>query len=310
MAGMELVDARYVDYSKLDTPTLIADDFFDAGCVLGPEVTDWRRIDLGALGGVTTINGSEAGRGRSGDVMGHPFEALAWLASLMSQRGHGLRAGEFIFTGSVVETKWWRQATTSSWTSSVSVGWRPLSPPDFLRGPSPTGAQRACCRANHQQESIHDRSHVVRLRAICNVARRERGRRHQSVGRCRRPHHVFRQPAEAGRHEVRQARNQRGGPYCAARTERRRGPGERVRLYTTTWCGYCKKARAYLRSRNIPFDDIDVETTDRGRREYREIGGNGVPVIFVGERRMDGYDQAGCGTCSRPRAGSAFSGAR
>jgi len=69
--------------------------------------------------------------------------------------------------------------------------------------------------------------------------------------------------------------------------------GERVKLYTTTWCGYCKKARAYLKSRNIPFEDIDVETTDRGRREYREIGGNGVPVIFVGERRMDGYDQGG-----------------
>lgn len=69
--------------------------------------------------------------------------------------------------------------------------------------------------------------------------------------------------------------------------------GDRVKLYTTTWCGYCKKARAYLRSRNIPFDDIDVETTDRGRREYREMGGNGVPVIFVGERRMDGYDQGG-----------------
>lgn len=69
--------------------------------------------------------------------------------------------------------------------------------------------------------------------------------------------------------------------------------GDRVKLYTTTWCGYCKKARAYLKSRNIPFDDIDVETTDRGRREYREIGGNGVPVIFVGERRMDGYDQGG-----------------
>jgi 2-oxo-3-hexenedioate decarboxylase/2-keto-4-pentenoate hydratase len=106
MAGMELVDARYVDYTKLDTPTLIADDFFDAGCVLGPEVTDWHGLDLGALGGVTTINGAEAGRGRGADVMGHPFEALAWLASLMSRRRHGLRAGEFVFTGSVVETKW------------------------------------------------------------------------------------------------------------------------------------------------------------------------------------------------------------
>jgi len=106
MAGMEIVDARYVDYSRLDTPTLIADDFFDAGCVLGAEVTQWQALDLSALGGVTTINGAEVGRGRGSDVMGHPFEALAWLASLMSRRGHGLRAGEFVFTGSVVETKW------------------------------------------------------------------------------------------------------------------------------------------------------------------------------------------------------------
>jgi len=69
--------------------------------------------------------------------------------------------------------------------------------------------------------------------------------------------------------------------------------GDKVKLYSTTWCGYCKKARAYLKSRNIPFEDIDVETTDRGRREFRDINGNGVPVVFVGDRRMDGYDQGG-----------------
>jgi 2-keto-4-pentenoate hydratase len=106
MAGMEIVDARYVDYTRLDTPTLIADDFFDAGCVLGPEVTGVRDIDLAAIAGVTWINGVEAGRGRGGDVMGHPFEALAWLANKRSQRGLGIAAGEFVFLGSVVETKW------------------------------------------------------------------------------------------------------------------------------------------------------------------------------------------------------------
>jgi len=37
--------------------------------------------------------------------MGHPFEALAWLANSLAQRGKSLRAGEFVFTGSVVETK-------------------------------------------------------------------------------------------------------------------------------------------------------------------------------------------------------------
>jgi 2-keto-4-pentenoate hydratase len=106
MAGMEIVDDRYVDYSRLDTPTLIADDFFDAGCVLGDPVGDWCALDLPTLSGATRINGVEVGRGRGADVMGHPFEALAWLANSSARRGKNLRAGEFVFTGSVVETKW------------------------------------------------------------------------------------------------------------------------------------------------------------------------------------------------------------
>lgn len=106
MAGMEIVDDRYVDYKALDTPTLIADDFFDAGCVLGAPIVAWRELDLTACTGVTRINGAEVGRGRGADVMGHPLEALAWLANHLAGDGRGLRTGEFVFTGSVVETKW------------------------------------------------------------------------------------------------------------------------------------------------------------------------------------------------------------
>jgi 2-oxo-3-hexenedioate decarboxylase/2-keto-4-pentenoate hydratase len=106
MPGMELVDDRYVDYRTLDTATLIADDFFDAGCVLGEPVPGWRSLDLGKVVGVTLINGIEVGRGRGSDVMGHPLHALAWLANNLARRGQSLKAGEFVFTGSVVETKW------------------------------------------------------------------------------------------------------------------------------------------------------------------------------------------------------------
>ena len=106
MAGMEIVDDRYVDYKSLDTPTLIADDFFDAGCVLGSSISDWRALDLAAATGRTRINGVEVGRGRGADVMGHPFAALAWLANNLARRGHSVQAGQFVFTGSVVETKW------------------------------------------------------------------------------------------------------------------------------------------------------------------------------------------------------------
>ena len=106
MAGMEIVDDRYVDYKSLDTPTLIADDFFDAGCVLGTAVTDWRAVGPLGRDGRTRINGVEVGRGRGADVMGHPFAALAWLANNLAQRGQAIKAGQFVFTGSVVETKW------------------------------------------------------------------------------------------------------------------------------------------------------------------------------------------------------------
>ena len=39
-------------------------------------------------------------------VLGHPLEALAWLANARAARGLGLKRGEFVFLGSLVETKW------------------------------------------------------------------------------------------------------------------------------------------------------------------------------------------------------------
>jgi 2-keto-4-pentenoate hydratase len=105
-AGIEIVDDRYVDYKSLDTPTLIADDFFDAGCVIGTPIRNWRAIDIPALVGRTLINGNEAGKGVARDVMGHPFAALAWLANSLIARGQYLKRDEFVFTGSVVETRW------------------------------------------------------------------------------------------------------------------------------------------------------------------------------------------------------------
>ncbi|MEY3264617.1 MAG: hypothetical protein RL717_2094 [Pseudomonadota bacterium] len=107
MAAIELVDERYENYRTLGLPTLLADDFFNAGCVLGEPVSDWHGLDLAALEGIVTINGVEVGRGLGSLVMGHPLNALAWLAN--SQAEHGmpnLKAGEFILLGSVVETQW------------------------------------------------------------------------------------------------------------------------------------------------------------------------------------------------------------
>ena len=106
MAAIEVVDDRYTDYRSLDTPTLVADDFFNAACVLGTLVEAWRELDLAAIRGRMTINGAEVGAGQGGDILGHPLEALAWLANALAARGRQLRAGEFVLLGSVVETRW------------------------------------------------------------------------------------------------------------------------------------------------------------------------------------------------------------
>jgi len=58
------------------------------------------------IAGRTMINDVVLGQGVGADVMGHPFEAVAWLANNLAQRGRNLCRGEFVLTGSVVETRW------------------------------------------------------------------------------------------------------------------------------------------------------------------------------------------------------------
>jgi len=106
MAGIEIVDDRYRDFRSLGAPTLIADNFFNAGCVLGQPIRGLQPLDLARLAGRMLINGREVGRGDGGMILGHPLEALAWLANSRAARGLGLQKGAFVFLGSLVETKW------------------------------------------------------------------------------------------------------------------------------------------------------------------------------------------------------------
>lgn len=106
MPAIEIVDDRYVDWRTTPAPTLIADDFFSAGSVLGDPVSPSVLADPARLVGVTVIDGVEAGRGTGADVLGHPLNALVWLADHLAARRRTLREGEVVLLGSLVETKW------------------------------------------------------------------------------------------------------------------------------------------------------------------------------------------------------------
>jgi len=106
LPAIEIVDDRYAHWPSLGAPTLVADDFFAAGCVLGKPVARAAMPDLLQVAGRAVINGVEAGQGRAADVLGHPHQALCWLANHLKDSGEALRAGEIVLTGSLVQTAW------------------------------------------------------------------------------------------------------------------------------------------------------------------------------------------------------------
>jgi 2-keto-4-pentenoate hydratase len=106
LPAIEIVDDRYADWQALGAPTLVADDFFAAGCVLGNPVARSAAPDLLDVIGRAIINGVEVGQGSGADVLGHPHHALAWLANHLASDGNALRAGEIVLTGSLVKTIW------------------------------------------------------------------------------------------------------------------------------------------------------------------------------------------------------------
>jgi 2-keto-4-pentenoate hydratase len=101
-AAVEIVDDRSADYSALDVRSLVADNSWNAGIVLSEFATTWP--DLEAVLGRATKDDVAVGEGHGRDILGHPFNSVAWLATQLASRGAGLKAGQVVMTGSVMKT--------------------------------------------------------------------------------------------------------------------------------------------------------------------------------------------------------------
>jgi 2-keto-4-pentenoate hydratase len=102
MAAIELLEDLRYDYKRLDAAAMVAGNVWNAGIVIGVPVTDWASLDLAQLTARLAINGQEIGSGKGADVMGHPLNALAWLAGKLAAAGTPLRRGMVVMTGSMV----------------------------------------------------------------------------------------------------------------------------------------------------------------------------------------------------------------
>lgn len=105
--ALEIADDRCADYPSLKQSvlTLIADNAWNQGLVLGAPVPGLDATFLQSVEGIAFIDGREVGRGTGRDVLGHPLDALAWLANHLVARGLPLDAGDIITTGSLVKSQ-------------------------------------------------------------------------------------------------------------------------------------------------------------------------------------------------------------
>jgi glutaredoxin 3 len=65
---------------------------------------------------------------------------------------------------------------------------------------------------------------------------------------------------------------------------------ERITLYTTAWCGFCVRAKAFLDARGLAYQEIAVDDDPAFRARLLELTGRWtVPQILIGDRSIGGY---------------------
>jgi 2-keto-4-pentenoate hydratase len=101
--GVELVDDRNADYATLEALSLIADNSWNAGIVVG----QWQAppADLAGIEGTILCNGQLVDRGHGRDALGHPFIPLTWLANFRMRTERPLKSGDIVLTGSLIRTQ-------------------------------------------------------------------------------------------------------------------------------------------------------------------------------------------------------------
>ena len=65
-----------------------------------------------------------------------------------------------------------------------------------------------------------------------------------------------------------------------------------VLMLGAAWCPACKAATRFFVKNNINYCEYDMEKDAIGAKLYQEVNGKGVPILFIGEHRIQGFNAA------------------
>jgi 2-oxopent-4-enoate/cis-2-oxohex-4-enoate hydratase len=100
MPCFEIVDSRIQDW-KIKIQDTVADNASCGVFVLGGTALSPLKLDLALCGMVLEKNGEVVATGAGAAALGHPANAVAWLANTLGPLGIGLKAGEIVLSGSL-----------------------------------------------------------------------------------------------------------------------------------------------------------------------------------------------------------------
>jgi len=66
----------------------------------------------------------------------------------------------------------------------------------------------------------------------------------------------------------------------------------KVIMYSTSSCGYCTMAREWFRRNDVKFTEYNVDKSRQARDQFHALNGRGVPLIFVGSQRINGFSSS------------------
>ena len=101
--AFELIIDRNANYSNINPLSMITDNAWCSGIVLGKELPDWKKLNLDTIKSQLLWNGETPQNAMIKDA--NPLESLAWVSNLLTSLGRTIPKHSVIITGSVIKTR-------------------------------------------------------------------------------------------------------------------------------------------------------------------------------------------------------------